>query len=168
MKRFKISKIKNWRKAEIEELRTLIDSLSNEELCARFNVPPSALANTLQKYNISRSSESLKEMRSGQNNPQWKGGISKDGARYSAIQRERYPERKHARDAVYRALKEGRMVKPQTCQDCGKEAYLEGHHSSYEESHWLDVQWCCKSCHNKRDKALWQDSTQTINTPPEN
>ena len=122
MKRFKRSKIKNWRKAEVEELRSLVETKTNAELCEYFKVPPSALANTLQKHKITRSEETQKEMRSGENNPQWKGGISKDGKRYSRIQRERYPERKHARDAVYRALKAGTLTKPLLCEKCGKDA----------------------------------------------
>ena len=69
-----------------------------------------------------------------------------------AIQRERYPERKHARDAVYRAVKEGRLIKPDRCEDCGATGRIEGHHHSYEPEHWLDVKWVCKRCHNKRDK----------------
>lgn len=159
MKRFRISKLKNWKRAELEELRNLVDNKTNEELCAYFSISKETLANTMQKHQIKRSEEILKQVRvaamAGEKNPQWKGGISKDGARYSAMQRERYPERKHARDAVYRALKTGELVKPLTCEDCGKEAYIEGHHESYEPDKWLEVIWTCKPCHNIRDKALW-------------
>jgi hypothetical protein len=163
MKRFRISKKKNWKRAELEELRSLVDNKTNEELCLYFNVSKETLANTMQKHQIKRSEEILKQARveamAGEKNFNWKGGISKDGARYSALQRERYPERKHARDAVYRALKTGELVKPLKCQDCGNVAYLEGHHESYASTDWLIVRWLCKPCHNKRDKALWQDST---------
>lgn len=163
MRRFRFSKIKNWKRAELAELRSLVDTKSNEELCTYFNISLETLRNTMQKHQIKRSEEILKQVRvdamAGENNPNWKGGISKDGARYSAMQRERYPERKHARDAVYRALKNGELTKPLACEDCGKVAYLEGHHESYDSTSWLKVRWVCKKCHNIRDKALWQDST---------
>jgi 5-methylcytosine-specific restriction endonuclease McrA len=166
MKRFRISKKKNWKRAELEELRSLVDNKTNEELCLYFNVSKETLANTMQKHQIKRSEEILKQVRveamAGENNPNWKGGISKDGARYSALQRQRYPERKHARDAVYRALKTGELVKPLKCQDCGKVAYLEGHHESYASTHWLIVVWLCKPCHNIRDKELLETTTDKI------
>ena len=162
MKRFRISKLKNWRRSELAELRTLVDNKSNAELCEHFKISMETLRNTMQKHQIKRSEDVLEQMRAdalaGEKNPNWKGGISKDGARYSALQRERYPERKHARDAVYRAIKEGRMIKPLTCEDCGALAYIEGHHESYEPTQWLQVRWVCKPCHNIRDKALGQDS----------
>ena len=55
----------------------------------------------------------ISQLKSGDSNPNWKGGISKDHARYLAIQRERYPEHKKARDAVYAALKKGILIKPE-------------------------------------------------------
>jgi len=156
MKRLRLSKKKNWRRAELDELRALVDTKSNAELCEYFKISIETLRNTMQKYSIKRQDTVLEQMKSdamaGENNPNWKGGISKDMARYLAIQRERYPERKHARDAVYRAVKEGRLIKPDRCEDCGATGRIEGHHHSYEPEHWLDVKWVCKRCHNKRDK----------------
>ena len=162
MKRFRFSKLKSWKRAELVELRVLVDNKSNAELCEHFNISMETLRNTMQKHQIKRSEEVLEQMRAdaltGEKNPNWKGGISKDGARYSALQRERYPERKHARDAVYRTLKNGELIKPLACEDCGAVAYLEGHHESYDSTSWLKVRWVCKPCHNIQDKALLQDS----------
>lgn len=159
MKTFRINKIKNWRKQELRELKQLVNSLSNEELCNRFSVSLVTLTNAMTKYNIKRDEEVTTQLRkdgkTGVRNPNWKGGISKNGTRYSAIQRERYPKRKYARDAVYRALKKGIISKPESCEDCGKETEnLQAHHESYEEDAWLDVTWLCLKCHRKWDKRL--------------
>ena len=157
--RLRLSKIKNWKRKELKELRQLVNSKTNEELCTHFSVSMTTLGNAMQKYKIKRDSNTLYQMRSdnksGENNPNWQGGLSLDGARYSAIQRERYPERKHARDAVYRALKTGKIIKPDKCEDCGTETNnLQGHHESYEQDKWLDVKWLCRKCHRVWDAHL--------------
>ncbi len=155
--RLRISKVKNWRKAELQELRELVNQMSNDELSRHFNVPTYNIVNTMTKHGIQRDPAFVLELKSHkeENNPNWKDGISRDGARYSAIQRERHPEHKKARDAVYRALKEGALIKPAACQDCGKETDdLQGHHESYDESRYLDVAWVCRKCHRKRHGGL--------------
>jgi hypothetical protein len=60
-----------------------------------------------------------------------------------------YPERIKANDAVKRAIKTGKLIRPNRCSnpDCNKPCKPDGHHWSYEEEHWLDVEWLCKSCH---------------------
>lgn len=158
MKRFRISKLKSWKRAELAELRDLVDTKSNAELCEHFNISTETLRNTMQKHQIKRSEEVLEQMRAdamtGEKNPNWKLGISKDGARYSAIQRRRYPERKHARDAVYRALKEQRIIKPLVCEDCKELKKLAGHHEDYLPENWLKVIWVCRKCHRIRHEGL--------------
>ena len=154
MKRFRISKEKNWKKAELLELDSLVNTMTNEELCAHFKVSDIHLRNTMQRNNIQRTADTLSKFRSetkqGEQNPNWRGGISKDNARYQALQRERHPEHKHARDAVYRALKDGTLVKPEKCEDCEKSLPLHGHHESYAQDQWLIVNWLCKKCHRKK------------------
>ena len=155
--RIRISKVKNWKKAEIEELKQLVDSKTNGELCKYFNTNMTNLFNTMQKHNIRRDKSIVikhkQEAMSGENNPNWQGGISKDGARYSAIQRKRHPEHKRARDAVYRAVKRGDLIKPDNCEECNKKTNdLQGHHESYLPEHWLNVEWLCRKCHRKKEK----------------
>jgi DNA-binding CsgD family transcriptional regulator len=76
MKRFRISKKKSWKRAELAELRTLVDNKSNTELCIRFNISMETLRNTMQKHQIKRREEVLEQMRAdalaGENNPNWK------------------------------------------------------------------------------------------------
>jgi len=145
---------KGWKKAELEELKSLVNTMTNEELCQHYSITIEMLAKTFRKYKIQRDEQVVREMisqsKTGEANPNWKGGISKDHARYLAIQRERYPEHKKARDAVYDAVKKGILVKPERCEGCNKIKSVEGHHESYEPEHWLDIEWLCKKCHRKK------------------
>lgn len=152
--RFKFSKEKYWTKAQLKELTELVNTKTNEELCTYFKTSTNNITNTMQKHSIRRSDSIIKEMKSkdklGENNPNWKNGASLDTKKYQATQRLRNPDQKHARDAVYRALKEGRLLKPDHCKECPETQRLEGHHESYAKEHWLDVEWLCKKCHRKR------------------
>lgn len=88
-----------------------------------------------------------------ENNPNWKNGISKNNYHYKKIQKERYPEKIKAREAVQKALRYGKLIKPNTCEIC-KEYFkdkrkIHGHHEDYNQP--LKVVWCCKRCHNELD-----------------
>jgi len=86
----------------------------------------------------------------GSENPNWKNGISKDNYHYKKIQKQRYPEKIKAREAIQKALKSGKLVNPHVCQDCkGTDFNVEAHHEDYNQL--LKVVWLCKHCHRKRD-----------------
>lgn len=67
-------------------------------------------------------------------------------------------QRKRARRAVNRAIRNGDLVRPTSCERCdvsperaknGK-ALIDAHHrGGYDEDHWLDIIWVCQSCHQK-------------------
>lgn len=46
---------------------------------------------------------------------------------------------------VKRALKSGKIVRPEYCEVCGKKCRTEAHHKNYDES--LRVVWMCRTCH---------------------
>ena len=52
-----------------------------------------------------------------------------------------------AHNKVGNAIRDGRLIRPNHCEICGVECVPHGHHESYEEEHWLDVQWLCVNCH---------------------
>jgi len=64
-----------------------------------------------------------------------------------------HPIRLKAKDAVVNAIKSGKLIRPDRCSnlECNKVCKPEGHHWSYLEEHWLDVEWLCKSCHKRID-----------------
>jgi hypothetical protein len=56
------------------------------------------------------------------------------------------PEKRAAHTAVGNAVRDGRLVKPSQCEECGDEAKLHGHHHDYSRK--LDVLWVCVPCHS--------------------
>ncbi len=50
-------------------------------------------------------------------------------------------------NAVAKAIKEGRLIRPTTCSRCHKEnCPIAGHHKDYNKP--LDVEWLCLPCHS--------------------
>jgi aspartyl/asparaginyl beta-hydroxylase (cupin superfamily) len=79
----------------------------------------------LREYNKKRESEKRREYRK----------------RYE----EKYPEKYAAHIAVTRALRQGKLTKPDCCDECSQEGYVESHHDDYSKP--LEVRWLCKKCH---------------------
>lgn len=82
----------------------------------------------------------------GENNPNWKNGISKNRYRYKLIQKERYPERVRAREIIYREIKAGRLER-QPCEVCGETPTF-AHHDDYDKP--LEVRWFCRKHHREQ------------------
>ena len=61
----------------------------------------------------------------------------------------RCPERRRAHIAVGNAVRDGRLVKPTSCERCGVECSakrsLHAHHHNYGRP--LEVEWLCGTCH---------------------
>lgn len=70
------------------------------------------------------------------------------------VYKDKYPERIKANEAVKRALKTGELIRPDICSKCGRPCKPDGHHWSYLEEHWLDVEWLCKFCHKRLHAKL--------------
>jgi hypothetical protein len=63
---------------------------------------------------------------------------------------EKHPLERKARSAISNAIRLGKITKPTRCQICGCETKLEAHHwKGYDKEHWLDVQWLCRTDHQK-------------------
>jgi len=59
--------------------------------------------------------------------------------------------RGNARAEVWRRKREGVLVKPTTCQDCGATGVaIQGHHYDYADR--CGVTWLCRPCHMKRHR----------------
>lgn len=71
---------------------------------------------------------------------------------------ERHPDKARARTAVMNAVARGggELVRPASCDDCGRtnsplrdgRASIQAHHPDYSKP--LDVEWLCVACHNTR------------------
>lgn len=73
----------------------------------------------------------------------------KRGSRQTDEYRKRYTEENPikygARVMVGNAVRSGKIEKPDTCQECGDDTRLHGHHDDYAKP--LEVRWLCPACH---------------------
>ena len=66
------------------------------------------------------------------------------GARW----RSKYPKKRTASDAVSYAIRSGKIIKLDICEDCrSKPSVIHGHHDDYDKK--LQVRWLCGPCHKK-------------------
>jgi len=64
-----------------------------------------------------------------------------------------------ARNAVWAAIKKGRLVRPDSCSGCGRICRPEAHHHrGYEKDVCLDVEWLCPKCHRRADMNVATDA----------
>lgn len=63
----------------------------------------------------------------------------------------RHPERLQARRKLHYAVKVGRLVRPDACDECGKACKPHAHHHNYDLP--LDVRWLCPSCHGLQHRT---------------
>ncbi|PKP53754.1 MAG: hypothetical protein CVT92_02150 [Bacteroidetes bacterium HGW-Bacteroidetes-1] len=80
----------------------------------------------------------------GEQNPNWRGGISKNNYHYKKLQIERYPEKINARRIVALEIRAGRLARG-CCEVCGKSS-AHAHHDDYNKP--LEIKWLCQKHHN--------------------
>ena len=71
------------------------------------------------------------------------------------------PAAARAHYTLTNAVRDGRIIRPATCQECGTPCVPDGHHADYEKP--LDIEWLCLSCHRKRDRRQdWDDLQRAV------
>lgn len=58
-----------------------------------------------------------------------------------------HPWQVWAQSKVWNAIERGLLVKPDTCEQCGKFCKTDGHHDDYAKP--LAVRWLCRWCHQE-------------------
>jgi len=58
---------------------------------------------------------------------------------------EKNPKKRAASTAVGNAVRDGRLEKPEICEECGSGGRTHGHHDDYSKP--LEVRWLCPKCH---------------------
>lgn len=56
-----------------------------------------------------------------------------------------------ARAIVSNAVKSGKLIRPENCEQCGGPGPIEGAHEDYSRP--LEVRWLCQKCHRRWDAA---------------
>ena len=60
--------------------------------------------------------------------------------------------KENAHKAVARALKAGKLSRPDTCSRCPSDEHIQGHHPDYQQP--LFVIWLCRDCHTNLHREL--------------
>lgn len=64
--------------------------------------------------------------------------------------RNAYPKRAKAKSMISHAIRDGKIVRPNSCETCGSDGTPQGHHCDYNRP--MDVMWLCIKCHRKWHK----------------
>ena len=73
--------------------------------------------------------------------------------------RKLFPERYKAQTAISNAVRDKRLIKPDTCSVCNvKPSRLHGHHEDYSKP--FQVKWVCAACHKALHKRKWPPKLQ--------
>lgn len=89
--------------------------------------------------------------KTGNENANWKGGVSKINIRYTNRFRAKFPEKAKAHQTVSRAIQSGRL-KRQPCEKCSSTKDIHGHHHDYSKP--LEVEWLCRKCHTEVHREI--------------
>lgn len=57
-------------------------------------------------------------------------------------------EKRRAHVVLHRALRAGKVMRPENCSECKKNCKPDGHHEDYSKP--LDVIWICRACHSRK------------------
>jgi hypothetical protein len=75
--------------------------------------------------------------------PERKAYVQQQHAKHNLLN----PHKAKARQAVSRAVRNGRIQKPTGCPHCGSADRIQAHHHDYSRP--LDVSWACFKCHRE-------------------
>lgn len=72
-------------------------------------------------------------------------------AKYVRADKDKFPERDHARSLVRRAIRSGQITQPKECDLCYEEGVIEAHHPDHDYPFLL--LFLCQKCHRQADSS---------------
>jgi ribosomal protein S27AE len=78
--------------------------------------------------------------------------ISEKGKEIQAAAKRKFRAKANARSLVFQAVRDGTLIKPDVCQECGRQVLLNGHHEDYSKPR--DVVWLCVRCHHRLHRKV--------------
>lgn len=152
--------LKAWAHHEVEFLKVHYGQMSAQEIADALGRTKQSVHTMRKRLGLNMTKDEcrrvlretqsvLGKQRCGENNPAWKGGVSKVKSRYTRRFEQKFPEKFAAHKALRKAVRNG-QVKKLPCQECG-DPCSEGHHHDYTKP--LDVTWLCKKHHIAADRA---------------
>lgn len=106
---------------------------------------PNAQAN-YERWRSTHIKEARERAKNSKRNasPEARAKIRAQWRRYFDADRSKH----YARVAVYRAIKEGKLKRPNRCSLCNERCKPEAHHyAGYDIPNRLKVRWVCSACH---------------------
>lgn len=78
-------------------------------------------------------------------------------AEHTRRDKEKYPEKAHARYLVRQAMKTGKLTPLEECEFCGSDSHVEAHHPDHSKPFLL--LYLCKDCHSDADSSIdkWEN-----------
>lgn len=61
------------------------------------------------------------------------------------------------------AIRDGSLVRPENCEQCGKLCVVHGHH--YDYTKWISVRWLCCKCHRGEHARLKREGISLVPDP---
>lgn len=71
--------------------------------------------------------------------------------------KEKFPEKDHARYLIRQAIKSGKLIPPEECEVCYTQDKIEAHHPDHSRPFF--VLYLCKNCHSDADNSIdkWEN-----------
>jgi hypothetical protein len=149
--------IKYWTTEELLFLKTNYKSMLQKELAKVLGRSKKSVGHKLMRLgwvvgdeeHLRRSSEVLRDLNStniGSNNPNWKGGVTKEPGRYARRFKKKFPEKYRAHCLIHYHVKKGN-IKRKPCVVCG-DVNSFAHHEDYTKP--LEVVWLCRKHHREK------------------
>ena len=106
----------------------------------------------VREYDRNRPNKQQRSLESQvyQRTPSGKEAHARAGVNYTA----RYPKKRYAVTSVGNAVRDGKLIRPDSCEVCQTFCTPHGHHDDYDLP--LQVRWLCVPCH-----VAWH----LVNTP---